>query len=171
MIDISINLHLVSSDLHDFGVIHNRYFSKDKIEGGSILDNYLKFEKKLEMHRYLNSFILKYRALLDKIMGFLVLYYKPKEYDSFSGAKKKLLSFKKISKQIEDIDPTLFDNLIEIINKFDENFRTSEAHQVGEIKKWSLSMKVFGETPLVELIGYWNFLNNFFANDFKKIVN
>lgn len=99
MLDIKINFILIWLDQNDAGAIWNQNFSKGKLEGGSVLDSRSKFYGKFEIHRFNSSFIFRYRAIWDKIMGVLVLLMLPADYNSFMGSKSKKKAFLKLSKK------------------------------------------------------------------------
>ncbi len=171
LLDITINYVLLWSDCVSVGSVWNKYFSKGKLEGGTILDSQAKFFGKMEIHRFNSSFILRYRGLWDKIMGFLVLLFACEKYDGFYNSKSKKKSFKKIIIEMNELpseyreflkkfleDPlTKFDNLA----TFDNKFRTSEVHGTGALRKYSFTMQSMSENPQIELIGYWNIVNWF----------
>lgn len=71
--DISINLTALLGDIHSVGAIRNANFSKGRMEGGSVLDSPEEFFGKADLHRFHSSFVLRYRAIWDKLMGLLIL--------------------------------------------------------------------------------------------------
>jgi len=81
LLDLQINFSLIFYDIHSTGSIWNKKFSKSKPSGTSVLDSEEIFSGKMDIHRYFSSFILRYRALFDKLMGLLILTYSPDEYD------------------------------------------------------------------------------------------
>jgi hypothetical protein len=58
-----------------------------------------------------------------------------------------------------------------LITRFDNTFRTSEAHGTGRLRKYSLSMESMVDNPQIELIGFWNAMNGFIAEIGKKFGN
>jgi hypothetical protein len=44
------------------------------------------------------------------------------------------------------------------ITRFDDVFRTPEAHGAGSVRKWVLSGQSAFDTPQVDLVAYWNLL-------------
>lgn len=77
LLDIYLNLHMLHLDLTSVGGTWNSSFSKGKLEGGSVLDSSAKFFRKMDLHRFSSAFILRYRAIWDKIMGFFLLLFSP----------------------------------------------------------------------------------------------
>ena len=171
ILDIYINFTMLKHDLMTVGCVWNGFFSKNKLEGGSILDSQVKFSAKMDIHQAFSSFILRYRALWDKIMGFLVLFFIPEGYDNFVSAKSRKKAFRKIvendqiiSQKINTIFNRPYIKLLEEIELFDGIYRTPEAHGTGALRKWSLSMQSMLENPSGDLIGYWNIINQIIAN-------
>lgn len=163
ILDIQINFMLLYCDSHSVGATWNQLFSKGKFEGGSVLDNPVKFFGKMDIHRFNTSYILRYRALWDKLMGFLILLFVPNEYDRFCKSKSKKKSFKKIAHGVPQLTDEFVLSLENMLQKFDNEFRTAEAHGTGVLRKYSFTMESMHQNPQIELVGYWNMLNDFIA--------
>jgi len=159
ILDVQINFILVCLDFNMVGAIWNGSFSKGKLEGGSILDSEEKFFGKMEIHRYSTSYILRYRALWDKLLGLLILIESPEDYEEFIGSRSKNKSFRKIANRNKNIPCDVVQSLEAILTNFDDKFRTAEAHGTGLLRKYSFTMESMANTPQIELIRYWNFLN------------
>ena len=93
-------------------------------------------------------------------MGFLILYFAPEEYESFANSKSKKKSFRRIAAEIDALPQDYVNKILDFIEKFDNTFRTPEAHGTGSVRKWSLTMESFKDNPLIDLIGYWNIVNH-----------
>ena len=160
LLDIVINFSLLYCDITEISGTWNRLFagtnSSIQLKGGSILDSQIKFAGKMDIHRFSSSYVLRYRSLWDKIMGFIVILYSPENYDKFAKSKSRKKSFRKIAENIPEISEEFINSSEEAITRFDETFRTSEAHGVGRLRKWSLSMQVMADNPSIELIWFWN---------------
>lgn len=159
LLDLYLTLHLVEFDLTNVGGTWNSLFSKGKLEGGSILDSQQKFFGKMDMHRFATSFVLRYRAIWDKLMGFFVLYFEPIKYDSFCKSKSKKKSFKNIASTIDALPDEFIATILDRIEEFDNKFRTPEAHGTGAVRKWALTMEGMEGNPFMELFAHWNVLN------------
>ena len=159
LLDIEINFVLLYCDIHCIGSTWNRIFSKGKLEGGSVLDSKEKYFGKMDIHRHSNSFILRYRALWDKIMGFLILFYAPADYEVFCRSDSRKKSFKTIAGKIKQFSPDFIKEVQDSLETFDSEFRTPEAHGTGRLRKWSFLMAPIGDNPLIYLFWYWNFIN------------
>lgn len=171
LLDIQINFLLIWLDSHAVGATYNQKFSKGKLEGGSVLDSEEKFFGKMEIHRFNSSYVLRYRAIWDKLMGFLILIHAPSEYEKFSSAKSRKRAFRKIALEngiAESDGVTMLENLL---TEFDNNFRTAEAHGTGSLRKHSFTMESPDKNPQVELIGYWNAVNGFVSHIGKLFVD
>lgn len=161
LLDLYLNFLLTLLDLYQVGGIWNDRFSKGKLEGGTVLDSPDKFIGKMDVHRFLSSFVLRYRALWDKLMGLLVLIYFPEQYDKFASAKSKKRAFAKIISGEALPDQFAFNGIHDFLEKFDSTFRTAEAHGTGILRKYSFTMGSIADNPQSELIGYWNTLNKY----------
>jgi hypothetical protein len=159
LLDIYLNLHMVHLDLTSVGGAWNSNFSKGMLEGGSVLDSKAKFFGKMDIHRFASGFVLRYRAIWDKIMGLLLLLFFPEAYDSFSKSKSKKKSFREAASKTENIPQEFVTGLLSALEKFDNTFRTPEAHGTGALRKWSLTMEGLENNPILELTNHWNFLN------------
>ncbi len=153
--DISINFTLIYADVTKIGIVWNNNFSKGKLEGGTILDSQLKFDGKMKIHRYYTSFIFRYRAIWDKLMGLLILKSSENDYELFLKAKSKKKFFKNWAKT-NSIDEIYIDLLMTLLSNFDDKFRTAEAHGMGKLRKHTLSMQIMSENIQIEIIDYWN---------------
>lgn len=161
LLDIQINFCLLYLDSNAVGATWNNLFSKGKLEGGSVLDLPEKFFGKMDIHRFNTAYVLRYRAIWDKLMGFIILFYAPQEYGSFSSAKSKKRTFAKLAGKHKFAEPELITYLQDLLTRFDNTFRTSEAHGTGTLRKYSFTMESMSENPQIELIGFWNALNIF----------
>jgi len=161
--DLIINIVLLGVDLDDCMKIYNEKFSSKPQEIRSVLDSIDIFSGKMDMHRCQSSFIFRYRAVWDKLMGFLILLISPEEYNAFIKADSRKGSFKKIAKNHLDSSPYLSE-IIKIIDndikQFDDDFRTPEAHYAGRLRKWSFITLPWRQDPAILLYGYYNLLNH-----------
>lgn len=109
----------------------------------------------------LNSFTLRYRSQWDKIMGCLVLMYHSQSYASFIKAKSRKKKYRKIAENDFPSDAIDIVNIIEHqISRFDEAFRTPEAHGSGSIRKWVFSSQPAFDCKQIDLIVYWDLLQH-----------
>ena len=164
LLDLQINSLLVFADIHSMGATWNSLFSKGKLEGGSVLDSHIKFDGKMEIHRSNTSFVLRYRAIWDKIMGLMVLMHAPAQYENFMKAKSRKKEFIKIAMANGFADEVFLNNLGDLLTSFDNKFRTAEAHGSGVLRKYSFVMESLEKNPQIELVEYWNKVNQFLLN-------
>jgi hypothetical protein len=160
MLDVHINLNLVFAELQQVGGTWNKHFSKGKLEGGSVIDSKEKFFGKMKIHQHSTAFVLRYRAIWDKLMGFLILAFLPARYDDFRRAKSRKRMFIKLAQSAPEIGGEFAKQVSEVLDKFDQRFRTPEAHGTGALRKWTFTMDSMEKNPQVDLWGYWNALNN-----------
>lgn len=158
LLDIFINFSLMSLDSHSVGGIWNSHFSSKDKDGGSVLDSEPDFFGKMDIHRFNSSFVFRYRALWDKLMGLMILMYAPGRYEKFESSKSRRRAFKTCSSGVNQISAEFTEKLEKILNDFDNEFRTPETHGTGALRKWSFSMESMTENPTVKLIGHWNIM-------------
>lgn len=159
LLDVFLSVHFVQMDLHATLSTWNKRFSPGKLEGGSILDSTEKFFGKMDIHRFSTAYVLRYRSSWDKILGLFVLLGAPDSYEHFMKAKSKKRAFKSLSGKL-GIPESIVSDLLENLQKFDDAFRTSEAHGVSALRKWNLSMQTVEENSTTDLLGYWNWINS-----------
>lgn len=135
-----------------------------KSDGSTVFDSEENFFGKMEIQRYSTTFVLKFRALFDKIMGFIILMFAPAEYEAFAKARRKRNSFAKIARNIPQVPKELVEQIGEILTRFDNTFRTAEAHGTGVLRKWVFLMDSHWTNSQGELMDYWNVLVNLMVN-------
>ena len=172
LLDIHINFLLLHSDI----VAASKAWGRDTVETGSVLDSEEIFFRKMEVHKFNSSFIFRYRALWDKLMGFTVLYFVPNKYEDFVSARSRRNSFKKIFSSNGGLPHDFVVVLNDSLGDFDDNFRTPEAHGTGRLRKRSFIMQSLLESPTIELSGHWNFvlqyvvaIGKLFSSSEKKV--
>jgi hypothetical protein len=177
LLDLQINFVLMCRDRHNTLAVRNTYFSDffgKQLEADSILDSRDAFFAKMEIQRSTSSFVLRYRALFDKIMGLIILMFAPTEYEAFCGARRKKNSFKKIAANMPQVPSELVGQIDRLLTEFDERFRTPEAHGTGALRKWVFLMEPHWNNPQVELMVFHNYMNSLMVNIgrlFKKPAN
>lgn len=118
----------------------NHYYAAF-VENNAMINFATEVEKvsyRVKMHDHISSFILKYRALWDKIMGCLVFLYYPDYYDDWIGARSRKGKFKKKFSRGEQAVWGKLSPYIDALEKFDNQYRTSEAHQTGKASSFLL---------------------------------
>ena len=159
LLDIKLSLSHAFRDMQSAREVWNENFSNGKLEGNTFLDSYPLFCGKMELHRAYASFVLKYRAIWDKLMGFLVLCIVPDAYEKFTGARSRKKRFRDVFSDLPKETADFAEEIFSKVSEFDDKFRTSEAHGTGVLRKYAFQMESLGDSPLVEIIDYWNFLN------------
>ena len=141
-LDIKLSFTHIYRNVTNIRNTWNTNFSKGKLEGGSFLDSEKHFSKKMDMHYEFTSFVLRYRSIWDKIMGFLLLIIaEDVEYKKFERAKSRKKSFKK-SAEISGIPKEFYEEIVEKLEIFDNKFRTAEAHGTGVLRKFVFEMTI-----------------------------
>ncbi len=132
-------------------------FSREKTNPKRSYDD---FREKMTLQRNVNAFVLRYRAQWDKVLGFLILLYFPKQYNKFVSAKSRKKEFTKLVAS----SPVLQKEIVPLLEKqvadFDDRFRTPEAHGAGVLRKWLFSGNSIWDwdDPTLHLVAYWNAL-------------
>jgi hypothetical protein len=157
LLDIKINVVLLSVEDFQSSAVWNSC-AKDASKDKNVLDEFDFFNSRMDLHKHFANYIPKYRALFDKIMGFLMLLESETSYNAYCNAKSRKKVFIALAKKINFIDDDFAQELYDRLLHFDNLFRTSELHQSGKIRKWTFLMKPFQETPIIHLRHSWNYL-------------
>ena len=157
--DIYVNACLLWMDTYELGCTAN---AEIKLKKGnlSVLENSELFKLRMNEHRHANSFVFRYRAIWDKIMGLIVLLSEPFRYEDYMSAKSRKAAFKKISESSTAFPKDFADSISKILTSFDNEFRTPEAHGTGRLRKFTFALGDPPDRPTIELsLRYWNILN------------
>jgi hypothetical protein len=172
LLDLKINVVLLSHDQWDIGCAWNQSFKTAEERAQSALENEAAFEAKMTFHAPLNSFVLRYRAVWDKIFSCMVLMIAPDKYDKFRNTKKgRRKAFLQTVGDHSSISRPALERLISDLECFESTFRTPEIHDTGSIRTWSFTIADFPGSPHELLIGYWNNLVQTLNSLTKKIEN
>ncbi len=131
--DIKISLVMVTQHYYAFIVANNAFIGLASEETKPLY--------RMEMYNQLTAFILKYRALWDKFMNVLVYLYYPEKYATKSWVKKSgsrkggFANTFRENKVWFKLEP-----YIDGLRKFDDKYRTPEAHLEGKTKKLFFSV-------------------------------
>ena len=159
ILDISINLGLIWCDTQEMGRCINRIIQVNSTDRNELGVTQKSFEPRMRLHHYTNAHIFRYRSLWDKIMGLFVLVFAPTEYEKFSSANSKKKAFAKIAKNHTILPPEIIEGIQSALQKFDDMFRTVEAHGTGSLRKASFVWVEPETSNQLKLIEYWNLLN------------
>lgn len=158
-LDLQINLILLDRDLSSIATILNAEMEQEKSAEESILSSEVLFFEKMDLHKANSNFILRYRAVWDKVMGIVILLYVPNEYDRFYKARSRKKMFRKIVEKIREIPSDFCDQIEKVITDFDNKYRTAEAHGMGAMRKWSFVFQHDSDSPQSDMFWAWNSLN------------
>ena len=159
LLDIQINFALLQAEIHGMGSTWNYNFGGDRPKPEDVLTTPSAFFATMDIHKFNTAFVFRYRALWDKIMGFLVMICAYDEYERFRRSKSRRKSFRKIMATIDSIPYESIQNIEQILDDFERKFRTPEAHGTGALRKWSFLAVGADKNPSGELLGYWNIIN------------
>ncbi|MFN7853427.1 MAG: hypothetical protein ACLBM3_14625 [Dolichospermum sp.] len=169
LVDIKLNFVILSCDSFGACCLWNELLSSNSVSSRNIvIEN--KFIAQFKLHRLLSSYVLRYRAIWDKIMRLIILLFCPEHYQRYDNTKKSRKGiFKKIAEESGKISSEFANDIHELLERFDNSFRTPEAHGTGTIKKWSF-IEPMVDNPSFELMGYWNRLLDIMTK-FNEILN
>jgi hypothetical protein len=142
ILDIKINLLFV--DIERTQVQQMWEGKSDVMTTKSIIEDFDFFHLSFDLFESLSTYIFKYRALLDKIMGLIVLYFSPENYNKFRRGDSRKKIFKSIFENNNIPINLSFQNVFDFLEQFDERLRTPEAHATGSIRKWVLAASNVG---------------------------
>jgi hypothetical protein len=161
LLDLEINLNLEFRELSIFGAEWNKHYTTKFFEGGgTVLDSKERFFSRMKAHQHTTAFVLRYRAIWDKLMGILILNYSPDNYEAFRKADSRKGKFKKLAKEIPELGEDFAKNTFEYLEQFDQIFRTPEVHWTGSLRKWSFLIGDPISNPQAELMNSWNILSS-----------
>lgn len=155
-LDLQLGSALLTCDFFGPHGIHQSLAGMRRGHCRSPLSSAAEFTTTLHWHHALSGFILRYRSLWDKIMGCLVLMYQPRSYEKFLKADSRKKKFRRLASEFQAGAIDIVSIIDGQISRFDDIFRTPEAHGAGSIRKWTLSSEPAFETPQVDLVAYWN---------------
>jgi hypothetical protein len=102
-------------------------------------------------------------------MGLIILIFCPNFYKKYDNSNSKKREFRKIAINSGTISCEFANDIHELLEKFDNYFRTPEIHGTGTIRKWSF-IEPMVDNPSFQLMGYWNRLLDVMTK-FNEILN
>jgi hypothetical protein len=169
--DIKLTLVLLNYDAVEISTSYNSMKKTSDAKLSIVNQPLNSFFARVDLHRSANAYILRYRAMFDKLMGLLILMHSPEDYNRFLKSRSGRKEFKKIVSNYPKIFPIeSIDNLFKSITIFDNGYRTSEAHHAGKLRKYSFSFDpketdYFGKLQLDS----WNYLMEILRSIDKNI--
>jgi hypothetical protein len=162
LVDLRFNVTALEHELGRIGRIVNEQRQKRSANPGPLLGNEELFLERLALLEANTAYILRYRAILDKIMAIMVLLVAPLEYDNFMGARSRRRSFVKIAERSSQLSSQLVEHVVETIDAFDSKYRTAEAHGTGSARFWTFLDEEDdddAEGPQTDMFWAWNSLH------------
>ena len=149
--DIKLSYFFVSLATSRVWAVHN--FLNDQIMGKiskptTCIENPDLFFAHMEFQRLLPDFTLRYRALWDKLMNLLNIYYIGKHLNG----KSKLKAFRLSAEKIDEIPNDFVEGLAVLIDAFNNMYRTSEAHKSGVFRNSSFITLPRGFSSPIDII-------------------
>lgn len=166
--DLRLASSMSNEEVYGFGPNWFEYFFPTQIDGSGVLDSEEEFEAKLKSYGHQTAFILRFRALLNKIMGFLVLLKTPKEYDGFVSSKSRKKAFRKLFDALE-LNHEILKSIETSIEVIDSKFRTAEAHGSGVLRKHVFQVNALDSEHREILLIHWQAVTDV-VNKLPKII-
>lgn len=164
LFDIQLSRTFLNEDLNAISDVLNRDIRERRSSDQSILVDPDFFAERVDLHRACTNFVLRYRALWDKIMGVLILLLlSSKEYDKFCGEPSRLKKFGKIMRRTNALPEDECQKIEKCVTDFNNRFRTAEAHGSGILRKWSLVVQDGEDNPIEDLLWASNELDECLA--------
>ena len=173
LLDIHVNFLFLYLDVHSVGATWDQLLAKGKLEGGSLFDSKTRFYGKMEIHRFTTAYVLRYRALWDKLLGLMVLLFVPDEYEAFTNAKSKRLRFQKLAEKHQIAEEQFLKKLNDMLTSFDNAFPIERQGEEA-FSDYSIVIESLDHNPQIELMKFWNAANGFiskFGKIFSKLPN
>jgi hypothetical protein len=159
-LDLVTNLAILELDYFDLSAHWNDSIKHDT------KDVYADFtiEERLDFHRAVTTFVIRYRSLWDKFFGILILLSDPDRYDDYISAKSKRKFFVKFVEKNWSNDATAtIQELDGYLVQFENLFRTPELHGSGKARKWTFmlnSLEFTEENPMTFLFRMYSRIFN-----------
>lgn len=112
-----------------------------------------------ERYEINSSYIVRYRAVYDKLMGLWILLLAPDSYDSYCSAKSRKKKFVSILSKISAEGGQFAVHISKSIGDFDDKYRTQEVHGTGTVRKWSFELSEGPESHQADMYWAWNMLH------------
>lgn len=163
LFDIQLSRTFLNEELNAITDVLNRDVRERRSSDHSILADLDFFAERVDLHRACTNFVLRYRALWDKVMGVLVLLLCFEEYDKFSGANSRLRAFGEIMRRTNALPENECQKIKKCVSDFNDRFRTAEAHDSGVLRKWSLVVQDGENNPIEDFLWASNELDECLA--------
>ncbi len=91
--------------------------------------------KSIVLLHKLSDYVIRYRALNDKLMGLMVMLFASNEYNKYRRAKSRKKTFKSIFENYNLPLNIIVNKVFEYLENFDKEYRTPEIHSTGSLRK------------------------------------
>jgi hypothetical protein len=108
----------------------------------------------MEIHRFSSAYVLRYRAVWNKLMGLMILIYALDEYESFSSAKSKKLRCQKLAEKHQFAEEQSLNKLNDLLNRFDNAFPSAPPSGSIEHYDYSIALESLNPNPQIQLLGF-----------------
>lgn len=160
LLDIRISMGLLQCDNIKLGKLANKAIHH--LDGRAPLETVdAAFDLRMDIHAAANSFIFRFRSIWDKVMGLYVLTFRPDSYNAFCSARSRKRMFTTLMKGVPEIEAlsAFAKHAEDVVGRFDDFFRTPEAHGTGRLRKHTFNWGSLEECRAFALTNYWNYAN------------
>ncbi len=160
--DIKINLTFADLNVVKSMCHLESYYTK--FQKDSILEDVEMLSHSITVLNSLSDYSFRMRALIDKIMGIIILLQLPKEYDSFRKARSRKKKFKKLIVENKIDSFCNLESFYNLVEYLDNTFRTPEALSVGSLKKYALTPHLYKNGNEDDKLSFFPYFNNNFIS-------
>ena len=160
LLDLRLSVAALECDLDEIGRLLRSRPARLEAPNLSLLDRPELMLASFDLHCRNVSFILRYRAILDKIMLLLVLTFAPDRLSQFTRARSRKRKFVSEMASHPQLPSEVVGHISKTAEIFDNRYRTAEAHGTGQARKWSFTIGVVEfEEPQSDMFAAWQSLH------------
>jgi hypothetical protein len=159
VLDIQLQVAALQAEMAVVGKTVNSDLQHSKTNPRQPLASAADFAPGMRLFEAMTSFILRYRAIWDKLMGAIVLLLDHTQYQAYCKAKSRKRFFVGFLSKHSDRWRQYAANVSETIEAFDTKFRTAEAHGSGVARRLAFEPVHDDTHPIADLFWASNALN------------
>lgn len=155
LVDLQLNVVSLDAELRAIGDRIN-----PRSSGSGAWSSSAAFSNRMQLFSEATSYVMRYRAIWDKLMGIVVLLAEPKSYDSFCNTRSRKAKFHSILVAKGGKWKQYAEEVRANVSIFDDLFRTAEAHGTGLIRKLVFLPQDAQQEAFQNLFWAYNSLNS-----------
>lgn len=162
LFDLQLSRIFLNEDLHVITEVLNQDLNGCRSSRQLLFNDLGFFSERVDFHRACTNFVLRYRALWDKIMGTLILLLCSEEYHKFWSKHSRLKAFLNIMREARALPEQECRKIDECVTEFNNRFRTAEAHGSGILRKWTFVVQNQEDNPIEDFLWASNTIDEYF---------